>query len=165
MFRRRRSVLPRGARARDAGEPSDTPGPKSSSRSASGCRGRCAAAPVLQLLGVASTSRGDQRVHDVRVHGVDASFYALAPRARGSRRGRLPWLQHFRVCHHQRLIQKSASFKIYADPINKKPFLTFFYLLKVTNGCYYAVRIRVEFFVITSTTRSSVYFHFLSSFA
>jgi putative ABC transport system permease protein len=44
-------------------------------------RGGVRGAPVLQLLGVASTSRGDQRVHDVRVHGVDASFYALAPRA------------------------------------------------------------------------------------
>lgn len=46
--------------------------------------GEVRSAPVLQLLGVASTSRGDQRVHDVRVHGVDATFYALAPRALGS---------------------------------------------------------------------------------
>lgn len=37
------------------------------------------AAPVLQLLGTASTSRGDRRVHDVRVHGIDARFHAFAP--------------------------------------------------------------------------------------
>ncbi|MEZ6016475.1 MAG: ABC transporter permease, partial [Planctomycetota bacterium] len=38
-----------------------------------------AAAPVLQLLGVAATPRGDQRVHDVRVQGVDARFFGFAP--------------------------------------------------------------------------------------
>ncbi len=37
------------------------------------------AAPVLQLLGTAATPSGDRRVHDVRVHGVDAAFWSLAP--------------------------------------------------------------------------------------
>lgn len=39
------------------------------------------AAPVLQLLGVAATPRGDRRVQDVRVHGVDSRFFALGPAA------------------------------------------------------------------------------------
>jgi len=41
-------------------------------------------APVLQLLGTAATPRGERRVHDVRVHGVDSAFFALAPDPQGA---------------------------------------------------------------------------------
>ncbi len=40
-----------------------------------------AAAPIVQLPAVASTPRGDRRVLDARVLGVDARFLALAPGA------------------------------------------------------------------------------------